>query len=62
MIKEKSTADNREIDLRSKKTEGVKQKGKRDLKKKTIAVLVEEAEGFLELGDLVVGELIRHCF
>jgi hypothetical protein len=26
----------------------------------TIAVLVEEAEGFLELGDLVVGELVRH--
>jgi hypothetical protein len=26
----------------------------------TIAVLVEEAEGLLELGDLVVGELICH--
>jgi len=26
----------------------------------TIPVLVEEAEGLLELGDLVVGELIRH--
>jgi len=26
----------------------------------TISVLVEEAEGLLELGDLVVGELIRH--
>ena len=26
----------------------------------TVAVLVEEAEGLLELGDLVVGELIRH--
>jgi hypothetical protein len=26
----------------------------------TIPVLVEEAEGLLELGDLVVGELVRH--
>jgi len=26
----------------------------------TVAVLVEEAEGLLELGDLVVGELVRH--
>nr|GMD00304.1 hypothetical protein Iba_chr05eCG13960 [Ipomoea batatas] len=26
----------------------------------TIAVLIEEAEGFLELGDLIVGQLIRH--
>jgi len=32
----------------------------RDLRKETIAVLVEEAEGFLELGDLLVGELIGH--
>jgi len=35
-------------------------KKKRDLRKETIAVLVEEAEGFLELGDLLVGELIGH--
>jgi hypothetical protein len=27
---------------------------------RTIPVLVEEAEGLLELGDLVVGELVRH--
>jgi hypothetical protein len=27
---------------------------------KTVAVLVEEAEGLLELGDLFVGELVRH--
>jgi hypothetical protein len=27
----------------------------------TIAILVEEAEGLLELGNLVVGELIRHA-
>lgn len=33
---------------------------KRDLRKETIAILVEEAEGFLELGDLVVGELVSH--
>ena len=32
----------------------------RDLKRETIAVLVEEAEGLLELGDLVVGELVGH--
>ena len=28
---------------------------------RTVSVLVEEAEGLLELGDLVVGELIRHA-
>ena len=27
----------------------------------TIAVLVEQAEGLLELGDLIVGELLRHA-
>ena len=26
----------------------------------TVAILVEEAEGLLELRDLVVGELVRH--
>jgi hypothetical protein len=26
----------------------------------TVPILVEEAEGLLELGDLVVGELVRH--
>lgn len=26
----------------------------------TVAVLVEQAEGFFKLGDLIVGELIRH--
>lgn len=37
-----------------------KEREKRDLRKETIPVLVEEAEGFLELGDLFVGELIGH--
>lgn len=26
----------------------------------TVAILIEEAEGLLELGDLFVGELVRH--
>jgi hypothetical protein len=29
-------------------------------KRETIAVLIEEAESFLELGDLVIGQLIGH--
>ena len=47
--------------IRSKKHREESEKGKkRDLRKETIAVLVEEAEGLLELGDLFVGELIGH--
>lgn len=30
--------------------------------KQTVAILVEEAKRLLELRDLVVGKLIRHCF
>jgi len=37
-----------------------RKKTERDLRRETIAILVEEAEGLLELGDLVVGELVGH--
>lgn len=32
-----------------------------DREDQTIAVLVEQAKGFLELGDLVVRKLLRHA-
>lgn len=38
-------------------TNGKRRRGKG---KQTIAVLVEEAESFLELRDLIVSQLIRH--
>ena len=28
---------------------------------RTISILIEQAEGLLELGDLIVGELVGHC-
>lgn len=28
---------------------------------RTIAILVEEGEGLLELGDLLLGKLVSHC-
>lgn len=48
---------------RNKETKAmIEGREREDLRKETIAVLVEEAEGLLELGDLLVGELIRHFF
>lgn len=34
-----------------------KQEGEREL---TISILIEQAEGFFELGDLIISELIGH--
>lgn len=42
-----------------KKNEKRKRSESRE-EEETISVFVEEAESFLELGDLVIGKLIRH--
>lgn len=47
-------------DLRNTEKNRATKESKRDQRKETIAVFVEEAEGLLELGDLFVGELIGH--
>lgn len=31
------------------------------MRDRTVAIFVEQAESFLELGDLIIGELISHC-
>jgi hypothetical protein len=51
----------RHIKQRDRKAHASREEGReRDERGNTVAVLVEEAEGLLELGDLVVGELVRH--
>lgn len=48
------------LKMKSDLRKETKREKKRDLRKETIAVLVEEAESLLELRDLFVGELIGH--
>ena len=33
-----------------------------DVREKTVSIFVEEAEGLLELSNLVIGKLIGHCY
>jgi predicted RNA-binding protein (virulence factor B family) len=49
----------RKVDLSKTKRH---QFNRRKRESRTIAILIEQAEGLLELRDLVVGELVRHSF